>query len=138
MPQRRQKRRKVSMFRNRKTLMILSLLVAIALWMFVMGQVDPQTSLTVTDVKVEMRGTDVVENMGLKATLVKPKIVNVEIKGKRSEVNKAKKKGLTAYIDVSTCDYGDNEAEIRVELPSGISGVSMEHISSYTATFNIK
>ena len=126
------------MFRNRKTLMILSLLIAIAIWMFVMGQVDPQSTITVTDVKVEMQGTKVVEDMGLKATLVKPKIVNVEITGKRSEVNKAKKKGLTAYIDVSTCDYGDNEAEIRIDLPNGVSGVSIEHISQYTAHFIVK
>ena len=126
------------MFRNKKTLMILSLLIAIALWMFVMDQVDPKTELTVTDVKVEMHGTDVVENMGLTATLVKPKIVNVELQGKRSQVNKAKKKGLKAYIDVSTCDYGENEAEIRIELPSGVRGVTVEHISQYTAKFNVK
>ena len=118
--------------------MILSLLIAIALWMFVMDQVDPKTELTVTDVKVEMHGTDVVENMGLTATLVKPKIVNVELQGKRSQVNKAKKKGLKAYIDVSTCDYGENEAEIRIELPSGVRGVTVEHISQYTAKFNVK
>lgn len=126
------------MFRNRKTLMILSLLIAIALWMFVMDQVDPKTELVVTDVKVEMRGTDVVENMELTATLVQPKIVNVELQGKRSQVNKAKKKGLKAYIDVSTCDYGENEAEIRIELPSGVRGVTVEHISQYTAKFNVK
>ena len=126
------------MFRNRKTLMILSLLIAIALWMFVMDQVDPKTELVVTDVKVEMRGTDVVENMELTATLIEPKIVNVELQGKRSQVNKAKKKGLKAYIDVSTCDYGENEAEIRIELPSGVRGVTVEHISQYTAKFNVK
>lgn len=126
------------MFRNRKTLMILSLLIAIALWMFVMDQVDPKTELVVTDVKVEMRGTDVVENMELTATLIGPKIVNVELQGKRSQVNKAKKKGLKAYIDVSTCDYGENEAEIRIELPSGVRGVTVEHISQYTAKFNVK
>lgn len=126
------------MFRNRKTLMILSLLIAIALWMFVMDQVDPKTELVITDVKVEMRGTDVVENMELTATLIEPKIVNVELQGKRSQVNKAKKKGLKAYIDVSTCDYGENEAEIRIELPSGVRGVTVEHISQYTAKFNVK
>lgn len=126
------------MFRNRKTLMILSLLIAIALWMFVMDQVDPKTELVVTDVKVEMSGTDVVENMELTATLIGPKIVNVELQGKRSQVNKAKKKGLKAYIDVSTCDYGENEAEIRIELPSGVRGVTVEHISQYTAKFNVK
>jgi len=126
------------MFRNKKTLMILSLLIAIALWMYVMGEVDPQTTITVTDVEVEMQGTGVVEDMGLDVTLVKPKIINVEIKGKRSQVNKAKKKGLKAYIDVSTCDYGNNEAEIRVELPNGVHGITIEHLSQYTATFKVK
>lgn len=126
------------MFRNKKFLMLLSLLISIGLWMFVMGQVDPQTSITVADIKVEMRGTDVLTNQGLTATLVKPKIVNATIKGKRSEVNKAKKKGLRAYIDVSTCDYGDNEAEIRIDIPDGVSGVSVEHISNYSASFRVK
>ena len=118
--------------------MILSLLIAIALWMYVMGEVDPQTTITVTDVEVEMQGTGVVEDMGLDVTLVKPKIINVEIKGKRAQVNKAKKKGLKAYIDVSTCDYGNNEAEIRVELPNGVHGITIEHLSQYTATFKVK
>lgn len=126
------------MLRNSKVLMILSLLIAIGLWMFVMGQVDPQTTIVVSDVKVEMVGTSSLEDIGLTATLVKPKIVNVTITGKRSEVNKAKKKGIEAYIDVSTCDYGENQGEIRIDLPSGVSGVTVEHISQYTATFRVK
>jgi len=123
---------------NKKILMLISLLVAIALWIFVMGNVDPSVSERVSEVNVEMQGTDVLEESGLTATLVKPKIVSVTIEGKRSQVKKTKDKGIQAYIDVSTCDYGKNEAEIHVKLPDGVKGITVEDISSETAVFTVK
>ena len=123
---------------NKKILMLISLLVAIALWMFVMGNVDPSVSERVSEVKVEMQGTDTLKDNGLTATLVKPKIVSVTIEGKRSQVKKTKDKGIKAYIDVSTCDYGKNEAEIHVRLPEGVKGITVEDISSETAVFTVK
>ena len=123
---------------NKKVLMLISLLVAIALWMFVMGNVDPQVSERVSDVKVEMQGTNTLEKSGLKATLNKPKIVTVTIEGKRSQVKKVKDKGVRAYIDVSNCNYGKNETEIHVKLPDSVKGVAVEDISSETATFTVK
>ena len=124
--------------KSNKVLMLISLLVAIALWMFVMGNVDPQISERVSGVKVEMEGTDTLADQDLTATINKPKVVNVTIEGKRSQVIKAKKKGIKAYIDVSTCDYGKNEAEIYVRIPDGASGVSVEDISSETAVFTVR
>ena len=123
---------------NKKVLMLVSLLIAIGLWMFVMGNVDPQISERVSGVKVEMEGTDTLADQDLTATINKPKVVNVTIEGKRSQVIKAKKKGIKAYIDVSTCDYGKNEAEIYVRIPDGASGVSVEDISSETAVFTVR
>ena len=129
--------RRVTMMNN-KVLMLISLLVAIALWMFVMGNVDPQVSERVSDIKVEMQGTDVLAKQDLTATINKPKIVTVTIEGKRSQVKKAKDKGIHAYIDVSTCDYGKNETEIHVRIPDGVKSVTVEDISSETATFTVK
>ena len=124
--------------RSKKVLMLISLLVAIALWMFVMGNVDPQISERVSGVSVEMEGTDTLEDQDLTATVNKPKVVNITIEGKRSQVIKAKKKGIKAYIDVSTCDYGKNEAEIYVRIPEGVSGLTVEDISSETAVFTVR
>ena len=124
--------------KSNKVLMLISLLVAIALWMFVMGNVDPQISERVSGIKVEMEGTDTLNDQDLTATINKPKVVNVTIEGKRSQIIKAKKKGIKAYIDVSTCDYGKNEAEIYVRIPDGASGVTVEDISSETAVFTVK
>ena len=124
--------------KSNKVLMLISLLVAIGLWMFVMGNVDPQVSERVAGIKVEMEGTDTLNDQDLTATINKPKVVNVTIEGKRSQIIKAKKKGIKAYIDVSTCDYGKNEAEIYVRIPDGASGVIVEDISSETAVFTVK
>ena len=124
--------------KSNKVLMLISLLVAIALWMFVMGNVDPQINEKISSVKVELEGADVLEEQGLTATINKPKVVNITIEGKRSQINKAKKKGIKAYIDVSTCEYGKNETEIYVRIPDGVSGVTVEDISSETATFTVR
>ena len=126
------------MLRNKKVLMLISLLVAIALWIFVMGNVDPSTSKRIGGIAVEMQGTDVLEDLDLTAKLNKPKVVTVTIEGKRSQVKKAENKGIKAYIDVSTCDYGKNEAEIYVKLPEGVKGVTVEDISTETAVFTVK
>ena len=126
------------MMKSNKVLMLISLLVAIALWMFVMGNVDPQINEKISSVKVELEGADVLEEQGLTATINKPKVVNITIEGKRSQINKAKKKGIKAYIDVSTCEYGKNETEIYVRIPDGVSGVTVEDISSETATFTVR
>lgn len=126
------------MLNNKKVLMLISLLVAIALWMFVMGNVDPQVSARMTDITVEMQGTDVLADKELSATINKPKVVTVTIEGKRSQVKKAKDKGVKAFIDVSNCDYGKNETEVHVKLPDGVKGVTIEDISSETVIFTVK
>ena len=126
------------MLTNKKALMLISLLVAIGLWMFVMGNVDPETTERITGVEVEMIGTDSLEDQGLKATLNKPKMVAVTLEGKRSQIKKTKNKGLKAYVDVSTCDYGKNEGEIVIKIPDGVSGVTVEEASAETAIFTVR
>ena len=123
---------------NKKVLMLISLLIAIGLWIFVMGNVDPRISERVSDVQVEMQGTSALEAEDLTATIVKPTTVTVTIEGKRSQVKKAKDKGIRAYVDVSTCEYGRNETEIRTKLPDGVKGVVVEDISSETAVFTVR
>ena len=126
------------MLRNKKILMLISLLVAIGVWIYVMGNVDPVVRERIDGVKVELQGEDTLEQAGLKATLKAPKRVSVSIEGKRSQVNKVKKKGVEAFVDVSTCDYGRNEGKIIIALPDTVTGVLVENISSKTAVFTVK
>lgn len=126
------------MLKSKKFQAILSLLIAIGLWMYVMGTVDPTVTTTIRDVTVEKINEDVLEDKGLSAELESPQVVNIEIKGARSNVNEAKEGEIRATVDVSNCDYGENETEIKVRFPEGISGVKVESISQETAIFTVK
>ena len=126
------------MLRNKKMLMLISLLVALGMWIYVMGNVDPVVSDRIDGVKVELHGEDTLKDNGLKASLKAPKRGSVTIEGKRSQVNKVKKKGVEAFVDVSTCDYGRNEGKIIIALPDTVTGVLVENISSKTAVFTVK
>lgn len=126
------------MLKNKKFQAILSLLIAVGLWMYVMGTVDPTVTTTIRDVTVEKINEDVLEEKGLAADLERPYTVNIEIKGARSNVNEAKDGEIRATVDVSNCDYGENETEIKVKFPDGVSGVKVESISQSTAVFTVK
>lgn len=126
------------MLRNKRLLMLISLFVAVGMWIYVMGDVDPDTTYMISGVKVEIQGEESLESEGLHAELNSPKVVAVTVKGKRSQVNKVRKKGIEAYIDVSTCDYGENETEIKIKLPDGVTGVAVEKISKETAVFTVR
>lgn len=126
------------MLKDKRVLVLISLLVSIGLWMFVMGEVDPIKKTTINNVEVEMDGEQYLKDKNLEAILVEPQKISVTIEGKRSDVNDAKKKGVRAYIDVSHCNYGKNTTEISIKMPNGVAGVYVESMSDETAVFIVK
>lgn len=126
------------MLRNKKFQLILSLLVAIALWLYVVGDVNPTIEAVISDIEVETVGDDTLEELGLKATLDGPKTVDITISGPRTAVNEAKKETFRATVDVSNCDYGDNEGEINIVYPEDVSGVSISDMSAETVRFTVE
>ncbi|MGI6766036.1 MAG: hypothetical protein ACOX4R_02330 [Lentihominibacter sp.] len=126
------------MLKDKRVLMLISLLVSVGLWMFVMGEVDPVKSATISNVEVEMYGEQYLEDIKLKAVIVEPQKISVTIGGKRSNVNAAKKKGIKAYVDVSHCEYGRNVSDISIKMPNGVTGVYVESMSENKAVFLVE
>jgi len=126
------------MLKSKKFQAILSLLIAIGLWIYVMGTVDPTMTTTVKGIPVEKTNEKVLKDLGLSATLDHPETVDIVIKGARSDVNEAKKSEITATVDVSNCEVGENEAKIKIEFPDKISGVTVDSMSEETATFMVE
>ena len=86
------------MLKNKKFQAVLALLIAIGLWIYVMGTVDPVVTTTVHDIQVEKINEDVLEEKGLQASLDAPKTVTIVLKGARSDVNEAKDSEIRATI----------------------------------------
>ncbi len=126
------------MLKNKNIQAILSLLVAIALWIYVMGSVDPTVTTTIHNVPVEKANEEVLEDLGMTATLNEPESIDITIRGARSDVNEAKKSKVTATVDVSNCDYGKNQAPISVDFADKVTGIRIEDLSEDTATFTVE
>ncbi len=123
------------MFKSKNSLKIVSLLAAVCLWLYVMGEVDPEMKAKVTDIPVSIASTEILMERGLAAAYDEQITVNATVSGNRSDVNYVKKNGLTAYVDVAECDLGVNEEKININLPNGIS---LESISQNTLSIEVE
>ena len=123
------------MFKNKTAMKIISLLAAICLWMYVVGEVDPETKGKVGDVPVNFINTEVLAANGLAVVNEEEITMSVMLKGKRSDVNDIKKSGLEAYVDVKDCEEGRNTRDIQIDVPDK---VSLENVSAETLTFTVE
>lgn len=108
------------MLKNKTALRIVSLIAAILLWLYVMGEVDPETTRKIGMIPVNVVNAEQLEEQGLAVVFEENVFISATIKGKRSEVNNAKNTGITASIDVSDCKKGKNTLKITVNLPDGV------------------
>jgi len=120
---------------NKNVLRIVSLIIAICLWVYVMGEVNPETKAKIGDIAVGYTNTEVLNDIGLAVAEKDELLINATIKGKRSDVNDIKKKGLTAFVDVADCEEGKNTVNIQINLPDGIK---LDNISKETAEITVE
>jgi len=123
------------MFENKNALRIISLVAAVLLWFYVMGEVDPDKKAKISNIPVYFTNVNELADEGLAVVQEEQIMISAMIKGARSDVNDIKKSGLTAYIDVSDADKGKNEGKISINIPSG---VNLESISDETAEFIVE
>ncbi|MDO4546142.1 MAG: CdaR family protein [Bacillota bacterium] len=123
------------MLNNKNVLRILSLIIAVCLWVYVMGEVNPDTTAKINGIEVSFVNTDELADNGLAVVQEETITINATIKGKRSDVNETKNNGLVATVDVSGSEEGSNEADINLSLPSG---VSLESISDTSIKFEVE
>lgn len=122
------------MLKNKTVLKICSVVIAICLWVYVIGEVDPDSRKKISNIEVSYANTEVLAERGLAVADEETEVISVVIDGKRSDVNNAKKRGIGAYADVSGCKEGSNSIEITVSLPDG---VRLESVSQEKLKVNV-
>lgn len=111
---------------NKNIIRILSLIIAVLLWIYVMGEVDPETKAKISDINLAYANTETLTDKGLAiAQDGSADKISAVIKGKRTYVNDIKNSGITASLDVSKCREGKNNVDVVLNVPSGISVVSL-------------
>lgn len=112
------------MKKNKKRDIVLSLLIAIALWSFVIYTTDPVRTKVVTNVPVQITGQELLDERGL--TVVDPESVTIDIpvKASRSMLSSITSDGIHVTADVSEAVIGDNYLPIKVVFDKDVEPAS--------------
>lgn len=109
------------MTRNKRLNVAIAIAIAIALWIYVVGEIDPSAVKTVHNVPITTLHTDVLTDRGLAISSMTSQMLDIEVSGSRTAIAKLKAGDITASVDLASASKGENEVNISVRVPSGIT-----------------
>ena len=108
------------MLNSRKSKIIISLVVAIALWMYVVGEMDPQIKKTFRSVPIKYVNEQALAEKGMAVSSLGKDQMSVTLSGKRSLFTRMDSEDLSAEVDLSNAAVGTNELSVELNVPSGL------------------
>lgn len=125
------------MLKNNRVVFILALIMAIALWAYVLGTVDPVRTVTLRDIPIRLLDQSELSDQDLVITSMDHESINVTFTAKRSIANKIKTDDFTAVADLRGIKLGDNMIKISVTRPSNITleSISSEYLNITTEQY---
>lgn len=109
------------MLENKKLNMIISLLIATALWAFVIGEVNPQATRVYRDVPIRFLNEENLEVRGMAIYAVSNEVLNVTLTGTRSEINQIDTKDISASVDLAEAEaYGENRLKVTLKVSNKV------------------
>lgn len=116
--------------------MILSLLMAVLLWLFVMTGKNPETYITYYNIEVELLNEDSLAYKDLVINDKKDWSVNVELKGHKNDFLYFNKENVKASVDLSGYTEGNLKVPVKVELINSNSNLKVQDIEPREILFN--
>lgn len=109
---------------NKRTIVALSIAIAILLWSYVMGDINPYTTKQLLGMSVELIEQD---DKGLIVTSEKNLKVDVRISGRRNEIYQIRRSDINFKADLNGYDEGTHSIEIEMETNVNGEAVEIEH-----------
>ena len=119
------------MLKNKNINIILAFIIAVSLWAYVLGDVNPKTEVVIKEVPIVFENEEALSNAGLVILNYDYASVNVTITGPRTEVTKVSKGDFSVTADVEGLTVGSNIVRLDITGPDNvkISDVSTEKVS---------
>ena len=120
---------------------ILSILIAAALWLYVVNEVNPNAGDTIKNVPVNVTGLDVLESRGLMVTRQSTDELDVKVTGNRKSLVKLMRDNITITADLSgIAEEGEYEIRCTVALPGSITTgtATVSERDSYRVRFTVE
>lgn len=120
------------LFHNDTSIRVISVLISILLWMYVVGVNNPTVSVVLKGIPVQITNNENFDTSGLKVISVSHKTVDVKIEGRHSEVSKVSAADVEASIDVSDI-LRSGSYDLDIVLNAADSGVKYTNVTSNKA-----
>ena len=119
------------MLKNKNFNIILAFIIAVSLWAYVLGDVNPKTEGVIKEVPIVFENEEALSDAGLVILNYDYASVNVTITGPRTEVTKVSKGDFSVTADVEGLCIGSNVIRLDVTGPDNvkISDVSTEKMT---------
>ncbi|MDD7362931.1 MAG: CdaR family protein [Peptoniphilus sp.] len=102
---------------NRDTITkILSLIIAILLWYFIITEIDPTITKDFSNVEVELRNQTIMRDAGMDLLQHKEYTTNIVVSGKRSAIIGLNEEDISAYVDLGELEPGTHRLPIHYRL----------------------
>lgn len=108
------------MLKSKRFNIILALIAAVALWAYVLGEINPTSSTVVRNVPVNFINEEALEAEGLTIVSVSAETVNVTISGQRTAITRAEAGDFSVTADVEALNIGENTVRLSVTGPRNV------------------
>ncbi|MBR5489251.1 MAG: hypothetical protein IKV72_06055, partial [Firmicutes bacterium] len=111
------------MLKNNRLNMIIALLIAIGLWVYVVGEKNPEKDIQIKDVPITFINEETLGANNLTLLSVSDSYVDVQVKGVLSEIKKVSRNDIKVVADLE--GYKEGEHTVRLQIGK-INNVEME------------
>lgn len=109
------------MFQSKKLNLLISFVIAIILWAYVIGEINPVTTKSFVDVNINLENQIALEERGLAIESISEDKINVTVKGERSRVQNVEKDDVYAEVDLALARAGHNELDVNVRTTEKVN-----------------
>lgn len=109
------------MFQSKKLNLLISFVIAIILWAYVIGEINPVTTKSFVDVNINLENQIALEERGLAIESISEDKINVTVKDERSRVQNVEKDDVYAEVDLALARAGHNELDVNVRTPEKVN-----------------
>lgn len=116
---------------------VVSVIVAIFLWYYVMGLVNPEETRTYRNINVAFKNVEYLNNTKLVNLGPSEAKVTVQVKGKKSELDNINENNIKASIDFRGYDAGQVRVPVKSEIIGQYNTLQVTSISPSEVIFNL-
>lgn len=106
------------MLNNKRITMALSVLLAIGLWAYVVGGIDPNTTELYKGVPITFLNEEALAAEELAVLSVSDETMDIRLAGQRAAVSKVDKEDITATVDLADVTAGEHVIKININVKS--------------------